>query len=109
MEERLREWKVHFNICDAAHLALQNVLVEFGFTFGQLPRDPHDEQSCVREKQCSNGQIMENWTPATTQAGCFIPPLLTVGDLQVMNVSETGSSSTIPPRNQLHVQQASPN
>lgn len=90
MEEELRRWKVHFNICDAAHLALQNVLVDYGFTFGQLPTDPHEEQSCVREKPCSNGQIMKNWPLATTQDGCFNPPLLTMGHPQVLNVSETG-------------------
>lgn len=26
MDEELREWKFHFNICDAAHLALRNIL-----------------------------------------------------------------------------------
>lgn len=108
MEEKLRTWKVHFNVCDAAHLALQEILVDHGFTFGQLPRGPHDEQSCVREKPRSDGQIVKSWSLATTQAGCLIPPLLTMGDLQVTNVSEAGSSSTTPPRNQLQVQKASP-
>lgn len=104
MEEKLRTWKDHFNISDAAHLDLQKILMDHGFSFGQLPRGPHNAHSYLRENTCPDGQIMENWPLAMTQAGCLSPPLLTTGDLQVTNVSEIGSSSTAPLKNHLQVQ-----
>jgi hypothetical protein len=89
MDEELREWKVHFNICDAAHLALRNILTHHGLPLGHSQSAPLDEQSIQRESpQYLEATIGQEWPIATAQARSLIFGPSAFGDAQLNSVSE---------------------
>lgn len=97
MDEDLRTWKIHFNICDAAHFALQNILTHHGILLGDVQSGPANEQSIQREiPSYSEGLTDHDWTFYTAQAEGLLPNPSVIGNSQINNVSEHVSSPAIP-------------
>lgn len=89
MDEELRKWKTHFNICDAAHSALRNILRHHGLPLDDSQSALVNEQFIQRESlQHLEATIHQEWPFATVQARSLVLGPSDFEDAQLNNVSE---------------------
>lgn len=99
MEEDLLAWKFHFNICDAAHLALRNLLVRNGIPLDHAQREPTLEQTSSLWQTIHPVVPFED-RPLTATQGRFDWPAYREEDteLKINDVSKVHSHSNSTPK-----------
>lgn len=89
MDEALCEWKVHFNIRDAAYLALRNILTHHWNSLGDSQCALVDAGSLQREPpQLPRGTYGHDWLTTTAEAESLVLGSSTFGDSQLINQFE---------------------
>jgi len=89
MDEALREWKVQFNVGDAAYLALRNILMHHRSSLGASQCAPVDTASLQRQpSQFPEGITGHDWLAAAAQAESLFLDSSALGVSQMTNQVE---------------------